>query len=100
MKKYLVYAIRDFGAKNKLEKSIMDLLTLNNRMLVEQKDLETFKKNIIAQINFLNQENKRCAPKNVSWCKKGTKHKDFSLSGIACISFNLYEIKKTYEIES
>ncbi|MEI7487650.1 MAG: hypothetical protein WCJ72_09620 [Chryseobacterium sp.] len=68
-------------------------------MLLDKKDVETFKENIIAQINFLNQENKRCSPKNVFWYKRGTDHEYFGLSGAECISFYLYEIKKVYEID-
>ncbi|KFF26892.1 hypothetical protein [Chryseobacterium vrystaatense] len=100
MKKYLVYIGSVYAAKNKLEKSIQDLLIPNDRMLLDKKDIRSFKENIIAQIIFINQENRRCNPKNVSWYEDGTNHRDFGLTGVDCISFYLYEIKTKYELDN
>ncbi len=98
MKQYLVYVGSVYVPKNNLEKSIQELLLQNDRLILDQKDLQTFKENIISQIEFINQENKRCSSKAASWYDAGIKHKDYGLTGVDCISFYLYEIKKKYEI--
>lgn len=100
MKQYIVYVGSVNVPKNKLEKSIQDLLYQNNRLLINKTDLDIFKENIISQISFMNQENQRCTAKNPVWFEAGTEHKDYGLSGLECISFYLYEIKHKYEIKN
>ena len=89
------------SAKNKLELAIQELIKANDRVIIEGKDLESFKSGIKQQINFLNEEFPRCAPKKPGWCNVGgiTKNKDFALSGIECVYFYLHEIKNKYEAQ-
>ena len=96
MKKYITFVSFTYQAKNKLEKSILDFIKVNDRLLIDEKNLKIFTENILQHIQFLNQENKRCAPKNPSW--NSGLNKDLHMSGVDVISFYIYEIKSEYEI--
>jgi hypothetical protein len=86
-----------YQAKNKLEKAVLEFLQSNDRLLIDAKDLALFKENVLQHIHFLNQENKRCTPKNPSWYK-GFKSCDVHISGVDVVSFYIYEIKSEYEV--
>ncbi|WP_336689407.1 MULTISPECIES: hypothetical protein [unclassified Chryseobacterium] len=101
MKQYLTRVSQIYSAKNKLESAILELITANDRVLIEEKDLKTFKDGIVQQINFLNQEYSRSSPKKPSWYNAGasSKIKDYGISGVDCVAFYIYEIKNKYQIE-
>lgn len=97
MKKYITFVSCTYQAKNKLETAILEFIKANDRLLIEHKDLSTFKENVIQHIQFLNQENKRCTPKSPSWYS-GLSKNDIHMSGVDVVSFYIYEIKSQYEI--
>lgn len=102
MNKYITRISQVYSGKNKLERAIQDFITQNDRLLIDSKDINAFKANIIQHINFLNQEYKNCTPKQPSWfhCGETRKIKDWSISGVDCIVFYIHEIKNEYIIEN
>ncbi|MCX8533066.1 hypothetical protein [Chryseobacterium luquanense] len=100
MKKYLTRISQVYSAKNKLERSIQGFIKNNDRLLIDEKDLNQFKAQVIQHINFLNQEFQKCTPKSPSWfhCGETKQRKDWSISGIDCIVFYVHEVKSEYEI--
>lgn len=102
MNKYLTRVSQVYSAKNKLERAIIDFIQINDRLLIDGKDLKLFKEKIIQHINFLNLENARCTPKSASWYNAGasSKLKEFGISGVDCIAFYIHEIKNEYKIEN
>lgn len=99
MKKYLTCLTIVKSSKNTLEKDIKDFLIQNNRVVVNTADLEIFKENIIAHINFICQENKRCNPIKFKWFRKFSLNNDFGLEGnIECLQFSLLEIRNEFVI--
>jgi hypothetical protein len=99
MNKYLTRVSQVYSAKNKLETAIQEFIKSNDRIIIEQKDLNEFKWKIVQHINFLNLENKRCSSKCASWYNAGesSKIKDWGISGVDCIAFYIYEIKNEYK---
>lgn len=97
MEKYLTRVGQVYSAKNKLEIAVQDFLKGNDRKLINGTDLKKFKDGIIKHIEFLNFENSRCKSKNPSWFISDINFKDHAISGIDCITFNIYEISQEYE---
>lgn len=100
MKKFLTKVSNVSCPKNKLETAIQSFLKENDRLLVDEKDLKIFKENINSHIVFLNQLHKRSVSKTPRWyeIECSAKIKDYSLAGIDCIMFSIYQIQQTYEI--
>ncbi|KFF24457.1 hypothetical protein [Chryseobacterium vrystaatense] len=91
--KYLTIVANVRVPSSEVERSIQELLLQNDRKLLDAGSVQTFKENLIAHINFICQENRRCRPRIVSWFRFGDLNRDFGLSGVRSINFSLYEIK-------
>ena len=78
------------------------MLQLYTRKVIEAKDVEAWKSEIINNIEKLNKENSRCKPIEASFGTAraynpviGSKAKDLRLCGIDSISFYLYAENQT-----
>ena len=91
--KYLTKVGNVVKPKNKLDQAIHDFLVMNDRKLIEASCVEKFKENVISNILFFSQENKRCKMRVAHWFTYGNKTKDFGLTCIPTIQFSLIEIK-------
>ncbi|MEN5130494.1 hypothetical protein [Elizabethkingia anophelis] len=92
--KYVSRVSTVYQAKNKLDKEIIKLLEVADRILIDKEELPAFKNKIINQIKDLNKQNPRCTPKEPSWYNAGDKYRDFGLSGIECVMFYIHQITK------
>lgn len=100
---YLSYIDNTYATKNRLENAVMELIRKNDRTLIIGDDVELFKEQIIAGIEKLNDEFKRCTPLKAYWDSGyGSKEPtDFYLrTGQTICRFCLYKIRKEYPNES
>ncbi len=92
--RYFSHISHTLTTKNQLEKAINEFLNANNQRVID--DIEDFKKHVLEGINALNEANKRCAPKKVSWWENGNEG-TIMLSGYNVCNFYLY---KEMEVEN
>lgn len=92
--KYFTILQQNLPAKNDLDFEINYLLYNNSRLLLEEKELEGFKNNILQEIKKINAANPKCMPKKVQWDKSGVTNNDFRLIGLEAV-FYIYSIKSS-----
>jgi len=97
MKYYLVKAEYGTKAKNKLQKAVYDALIKNNRELIPEQMLESFKAEILTEVHRINAMFKNCTPEKPDWycpyIRENNKPQDWSLSGCHFIDFTLLQSK-------
>lgn len=89
--KYMTYDGHHLSANNKLKKEVQEYLTGLDRTLIEHKELNFMKNQIIKNIERFNKKHHRCKPLQPSWWQ----HKgDWMLSGVGFSNFTIYKITK------
>lgn len=66
---YLTKIDNYFNHRNQLEKAILDMLRLYDRLSVKTSQVPILKAEIETRVDLLNQQYKRCKPFTVTWNK-------------------------------
>lgn len=74
--KYFSYIGNTLSTSNKLQKAFVDYICANNRLVVDETEVETFKQNILDGIAKLNAEHPRCKPIRADWWMPSFKEED------------------------
>jgi hypothetical protein len=91
-KKFFTYIPADYSLRNSLHKQIFAFLQENSRKVIPASEIFQFKMKILAGINRLNHENKKCHPLEAHWQTHGKNEEDSRLwlgVGVICW-FDIY----------
>lgn len=93
--KYFTYIGYSWNARNKLDEAIRTMLFTKNRLIIDVKNIEDFKHEILDEIKKLEEEFKRCKPVKAHWWLPGINKGDFALgfdgNGSVICSFSIYK---------
>lgn len=91
---YFTYIHWRYVQKNKLDKSVAELLENNNRMIIkDERDLGFFQEQILATIKNHESLKPRCKPLRASWGKLNDAG-DWVLFGVSCLTFHIYKSER------
>lgn len=89
---YFSHVPSSYCTKNNLEEAIKQcLLKEFNRIVLDDTGLEAFKDNLLARINALNRQHKRCKPIEATWTLSRGDHGDIFLELPGIINFKIYK---------
>lgn len=95
---YFSYISYTLALNNKLEKAINEYLQTQERLVINDIDLELFKSSILLKIAELNVGHPRCNSIKCGWWNHGklfdSPNNDWQLTGFSPVHFFLYASKK------